>query len=1225
MAAIEIQASELPPLVRDTGLLVGLLTQQNQSLVFETSWFADPGPSIEAIPKNHAGLMALLRDLLGTPAPNTPSDRDWYALDWEGKPSGVYVVLPTSDSGASSTIGVGLLHDFTEGELEVELSAYVPLFSIPVGDPVIVTGEAGFPVELVLTLTGQAFSAANQTFTGLSLEGDIVFTGAPSFSLSFLPAGSQPPVTTLAELQAAAINAIVNAALGTATVKSWLATPIAGSPVTVGAVLSAVGILQGAAGSYTFGSFSELEGKTPLQIAELLLAAGLKLLASIGKPIVAFGGGGIWIFGETSGTSTSYGLRLQVPDVDVSPSGGPSVLLQLGKGLSTDTTTTWIGRSDPKASFPDPGLSLALIAEDASNVPSFAPFLDLVDVGIDLAGSSNAPLFDVDGAQVGGFEARLLLSLDFADLSKIPWGVAVGCDGLGIPLGNSLTTSTTNPVAQSLLSSGSSGDTEPVNPTFDVSVGKVFDPASSTSLDVQLVEAGSPAGTIWIPVQRAFGPLHCSRLGVEWPQPNPGYVLTFLFDGGVTLSALEVDLVGLSLGIPLTAPGDVSDYELGLDGLAVSYASGPLSISGGMIADKAAKPLEYEGEALIKVEEWAIAAFGAYASLDGEPSLFIFAQVDAPIGGPPFFFVTGLCFGFGYNRSLKIPAQDQVPSFPLLAGVSDPSKIGGPNASPAQALTALSDWVQPAQGVDWVAAGVQFSSFELIQSNVVLVVIVGKDFEAAVLGLSRLKLPQEGPVQFAYVELGLEVVLHPSAGFFGASAVLTPNSYILDPACHLTGGFAFWTWYDGPHAGDFVVTVGGYHPAFTPPPWYPEEPRLGFSWHVSDVVTISGDAYFALTPSCVMGGGGLAIVFEAGNLRAWFTAQADFLFQWKPFYFMGDVGVSIGVSYKLDLLFVSVTLTVELGAQLEIYGPPVGGKVHIDWFIISFTVPFGAGPGTPAGYVDWDGFSSLLPQNKPAKAPALAAAVATDEVPLTNVIKLTISDGLVRTDGTRWLVRGDTLGFGLETAFPLTELDLAGPTTTKYTPPTPSYFVAVAPMGVAGTNSTLTLTVTGGEGVENLGEAWNWTPTLRAVPKSLWGPPPPEHTAMTTPSAETLPGRLVGATGLAPKQSQPVGPPPMQLANLAHDPIDPDDSDYLPLSATAPLVARQPKASPTSLTTIADTISTSSVQLRGEVFAALQAFGYDAGANGTTADIAAAVDLSYPSPPLLGAPWQGAS
>ena len=732
---------------------------------------------------------------------------------------------------------------------------------------------------------------------------------------------------------------------------------------------------------------------------------------------------------------------------------------------------------------------------------------------------------------------------------------------------------------------------------------------------------------------------------MQWD--NARRVLTFLFDGDVALSVLEVDLEGLSLGIPLQTPGQLGTYALGLQGLAVSYASGPLAISGGFIEDTGATPTEYEGEALIKAETWAIGALGAYATLDGHPSLFIFAVLDATLGGPPFFVVTGLCAGFGYNRSLRMPTQDQVPDFPLLAGIADPAAIGGPNPSPAQALAALEDWVRPAQGVDWFAAGVQFTSFELVQSNAVLVAVVGAGFEIAVLGISRIKLPQVGP-QFAYAELGLEVRFDPTDGVLSASAVLTPNSYVINPACHLTGGFAFDVWSPpNPHAGDFVVTLGGYHPAFTPPAWYPDEPRLGFSWQLSEHLTIQGDAYFALTPSAVMGGGGLNVQFHAGNFHAWFLAHADFLFSWKPYYFTGSIGVSVGFSYKLDLLFVSVTIKVEIGADLDIYGPPTGGQVHVHLWIVSFTVSFGADEQGVQGYVGWDDFQGLLPQNDPPPKTAaarrlLAAAPGDASVPLTNVVKVLIGAGLVKleADGS-WLVRGDDVAFAIQTAFPLTEVDLDGPgAPEKLTPPGTGsgYFVGVRPMGYSSVDSVMTVTLSylppgGGtpETVDLPGE-WSANMTLQSVPAALWGtpltplnpsnsPPPPP-----APSADTLPNRLMGLNSLTPNPSTPTGPPPIPMANLAHDPIDQDASDFLPLSSATPAVARQPQASATSLETIASTIATPAVATtRTAVAAALAAFGYDVGPDGPTDALAANANLSYPDPPLLGAPWGGTS
>ncbi len=71
-------------------------------------------------------------------------------------------------------------------------------------------------------------------------------------------------------------------------------------------------------------------------------------------------------------------------------------------------------------------------------------------------------------------------------------------------------------------------------------------------------------------------------------------------------------------------------------------------------------------------------------------------------------------------------------------------------------------------------------------------------------------------------------------------AVLTANSFLFDRSCKLTGGFAFCVWFapTNPniesHAGDFVLTLGGYHPKFKVPAWYPKVPRIGFDWQLPD-------------------------------------------------------------------------------------------------------------------------------------------------------------------------------------------------------------------------------------------------------------------------------------------------------------------------------------------------------------------------------------------------------
>ncbi|HKS27376.1 MAG TPA: DUF6603 domain-containing protein [Pyrinomonadaceae bacterium] len=1295
MATIPIPSGALDQKLVDFGLLLGLLNQPDGA-EFNLDWFQNPLSYLEKIPSDAKDILKLLRDILGKPADGTPQDKEWYALNWNGAPTGIYIVLPlSSDQTPPQTVGVGLWWPFTGEDSAIQITGWVyfPLFNLPVATPVIVTGSANYPVTIALSIndtngTFPADSGGNPvTFTGLEFVGNIYFSDtAPNFTLQFVnmkPASQQSTAQTLADLQNTTLAGWVNAVLGSQTVAGWLSTPIPSTSKKIGEVLTDLDILV-LNGQYSLGALTKFTTMTPAAIAEELVSEALSILASNNNPVFPLGTGGIYIVGEDSaGGGTDYGVRLTVEDIKITGSAeaagssgnaspgassgstaasSPEFVLQIGKWLTGESdSNNWAGRADPKGEMAGPGVTILLVNIVNKTQFSFKPKVELMSLGFDFTGSNDKPLFDIQGTRLGGVELRFSLSLDFSDLSKILWGGAVRLDHLGLPLGAGVTGSSGNPVAQNLLSSGSESssgagaDTQPVNPAFSASVAWLSDPDNPTEVNFQLYAPDdTPTDTVWIPVQQAFGPLQCQRLGVEWPQPNPDLRVSFLFDGDVALGGLEIDLKGLSIGIPLKSPGDLGSYELGLDGLDITFSQGPVDVSGGLfkahVNVDGQDIIEYNGEALIKAASWSISALGSWASLNGHPSLFIFAFLNAPIGGPAFFFVTGLSAGFGYNRSLKLPTQDQVQNFPFVAGLSDPSKIGGADAGPQAALQAIQDWVQPAQGVNWIAAGVQFTSFELINSNALVVVEFGDHFEIAVLGLSRIKLPQAGPVTYAYVELGLEVIIDPSDGLFSATAVITPNSYVIDPACHLTGGFAFFVWFSpSQHAGDFVLTIGGYHPQFNKPEWYPDEPRLGFNWQLSDQISIKGGAYFALTPSCVMGGGSLDLEFHSGNLSAWFTAYADFLIQWKPFYYTADIGISIGVSYRVHLLFVTTTIKVELGADLNMWGPPTGGEVHVHLWIVSFTVSFGPSYGQGNDYLEFSDFQTLLPQDKPkSQQPApmmksMAMAAEDDNPPFQNVIKLVINAGQYPqpvSDG-RWLVRADEFTFTVESAWPLTELDLVGPSsTTQLEPPTlvppdanaPScarssdgYYVGVRPMGINCVTSVLSLTVTFEDGDnQDVNNDWDWALNTRSVPEATWGQPISKD-ATPPPASNTLPGRLTGLQNITPKVQQPSGPAPIPRANLSYDPINPDanQENYLPIPQAAQ--SGQPQTSSTSLQTIASTImqdsaADSPVSNRAAIFSALAGFGYDAGANGDLSELVSYINLSFVAPPMLESP-----
>src|SRR5262249_6109739 len=162
---------------------------------------------------------------------------------------------------------------------------------------------------------------------------------------------------------------------------------------------------------------------------------------------------------------------------------------------------------------------------------------------------------------------------------------------------------------------------------------------------------------------------------------------------------------------------------------------------------------------------------------------------DGTLGGPPPSVVTGLAAGFGYNRALTLPGPTDVTTFPLVEGASDPTKLGqqtdGGKADPAKALEKLGDISPPVRGEYWLAAGVRFTSFDLIHSTALLVVEFGNELEIAVLGLSWASLPPpESPMapapalKYAYVEAGIEVKILPHEGEIVATAILTPASFV---------------------------------------------------------------------------------------------------------------------------------------------------------------------------------------------------------------------------------------------------------------------------------------------------------------------------------------------------------------------------------------------------------------------------------------------------------------
>ena len=476
----------------------------------------------------------------------------------------------------------------------------------------------------------------------------------------------------------------------------------------------------------------------------------------------------------------------------------------------------------------------------------------------------------------------------------------------------------------------------------------------------------SSGSVVWFNLQKNFGPLYFDKVGLTYKDSK----IFVLVNVSATAGGLTLSLEGFGIGM------SISSFETSftIDGIGITFVEGPVIVSG--MLQGTFSPVNLTGEILIKVEELTIAGIGGYTMVSNQPSMFLYAILDVPMGGPPYFFVMGLAAGFGYNRKLVLPDISEVNTFPFVEWVMG---SGTPTANPQgniaeQVIDTVETLIEkgtvaPQLGSDWLTAGIRFTSFEMVDSFALLAIIFGTDTEIALLGLSRMTVPpaavQTGEPIVAEAELALKASYSFSSGELGIQGQLTNNSFILSKDCRLTGGFVFFCWFKGEHAGDFVISLGGYNDAFKKPDYYPTVPRLGINWTLPGGITIKGNMYFALTSNAVMAGGLLEAVWESGDLKAWFSVQADFLIVFKPFHYDISASVDIGASFRLNLLFTHVNITIHVGVGLHIWGPNFAGTATVHIAIISFTISFGDSHQQTDTTIEWDAFVSQLLPSKP--------------------------------------------------------------------------------------------------------------------------------------------------------------------------------------------------------------------------------------------------------------------
>ena len=166
------------------------------------------------------------------------------------------------------------------------------------------------------------------------------------------------------------------------------------------------------------------------------------------------------------------------------------------------------------------------------------------------------------------------------------------------------------------------------------------------------------------------------------------------------------------------------EITFGLKGLSIDFKRGELEIGGGFLNVDG----DFAGKVIIKTKTFSMAALGAVAITEGQPSIFIYGFLNYPLGGPAFFYVEGLAAGFGYNRGFIPPAISDVRSFPLVQDAASLASGQMLSTKPktkdeiTTQLTRLHEFIPPANGKYFFSAEIKFSSFKLLNSFLLVTV-----------------------------------------------------------------------------------------------------------------------------------------------------------------------------------------------------------------------------------------------------------------------------------------------------------------------------------------------------------------------------------------------------------------------------------------------------------------------------------------------------------------------
>jgi hypothetical protein len=135
---------------------------------------------------------------------------------------------------------------------------------------------------------------------------------------------------------------------------------------------------------------------------------------------------------------------------------------------------------------------------------------------------------------------------------------------------------------------------------------------------------------------------------------------------------------------------------------------------------------------------------------------------------------------------------------------------------------------------------------------------------------------------------------------------------------------------------ELAISIGGFHPAFKPPPSLPALERLSITFSNSSDFRLRAEKYLAITANTLQFGAKVELYASAGGFAIAGMVGYDVLIQFDPFEFIAGFEASVQLKYHSRTLF-KVAVSGELAGPRPLH---VRGKATFEIFWCDYSVRF---------------------------------------------------------------------------------------------------------------------------------------------------------------------------------------------------------------------------------------------------------------------------------------------